>query len=128
MKRARSGFTIVELMISIVVLTVGLLALLGTSTTATRSMGKSRRVDFAANHANRRLEVLRSTVCTSQASGADTLFRSGAIQAVSTWTVADAGNSTWRIYVTTTYLVGTKAGGTLKHDVLRTETAVSCLI
>lgn len=125
--KARSGFTIVELLVAVMVLSIGLLALLGSSTLSSTTIGKSRRVDFASVFASRRIELLRSTACTNQGAGADTLRRGSSIEAVNAWTVTDAGGSTFRIYLTTTYLVGTKSGGLHKRDSLTTSTAVSCL-
>jgi prepilin-type N-terminal cleavage/methylation domain-containing protein len=123
----RAGFTIVELLIAVMVLSVGLLALLGSSTLSSKTIGKSRRVDFASTHAGRRLELLRASACTSQTAGADTLFRGASVEAINAWSFVDAGNSTFRIYLTTTYLVSTQTNGILKQDVLKTSTAVSCL-
>jgi prepilin-type N-terminal cleavage/methylation domain-containing protein len=130
MTRARSGFTIVELLVAIVILSIGLLAMVGTSSMTTRTLGKSRRVDFGAAFAGRRLEMLRSNACAARADGRDTLKRGSAIYAENIWTWTNAGNSTWRVSMKTAYLSesGVRGSATLKIDTLRTETAISCLL
>jgi prepilin-type N-terminal cleavage/methylation domain-containing protein len=60
MARARRGFTLVELIVSLVILSVGLLALVGTSLTVTRQMSTSVKRTQAANIAETRFETMRS--------------------------------------------------------------------
>lgn len=83
----RSGFTIVELLVAMVILTVGLLALLGSSALDTRAIMRERNIDLAAIFAARRLELLRMTACTNQNAGADTLMKGSVIMATNTWAI-----------------------------------------
>ena len=70
---ARSrGFTLVELMVTIIVLTIGLLAMAGTTAVITRHIGGGAQMALAAGTAQTRFERLRSDPCAGLASGADT--------------------------------------------------------
>jgi prepilin-type N-terminal cleavage/methylation domain-containing protein len=133
MTRTRSGFTIVELLVAIVILSVGLLAMVGTSSMTTRTLGKSRRVDFGAAFAGRRLEMLRANACANAAArtnGQDSLKRGNTVYAVNIWSWTNAGLSTYRLNMKTAYLTepGARGSATLKIDTLRTDTAISCLL
>ena len=121
--RREEGFTIVEIIVAILVLTVGLMAVAGTSALVTRMIGRGQRSAAAAIFAAQRLEILRGTACTVRPAGADTLYRGGAWAAINSWTFTDAGKSTWRITVTSTYKT---AAGRTRVD--KSETEVSCLI
>jgi Tfp pilus assembly protein PilV len=59
MKRSTSGFTLVEVLVSIVVMTTGLIALVGSAATATRMIGRGAIETRVAQAASRRIEVLR---------------------------------------------------------------------
>jgi type IV pilus assembly protein PilV len=74
MARNQGGFTIVEVIVAIIVLTVGLLGLVTTSALVTRMIARGNRSSNAATFASKRLEQLRVTGCTSQAAGRDTLY------------------------------------------------------
>jgi prepilin-type N-terminal cleavage/methylation domain-containing protein len=72
----RDGFTLVELMVSVLMLSVGLLGLLGTSAAVARMVGKAGRQTIAASVAESRFEKLRSSNCTLLSGGSYTA-RSG---------------------------------------------------
>lgn len=59
MKRSSSGFTLVEVLMAIVVLTIGLLALVSTAGMTTRMIGLGKVDTHAAGAAARRMEILR---------------------------------------------------------------------
>ena len=61
----RNGFTLVELIVAVLLLTVGLGALAGTSTWVLRETAASRRAERAAVIAQARLELLRVGSCAS---------------------------------------------------------------
>ena len=67
MKREQ-GFTLVEVIIAILVLTVGLLGLVTSAALVTRMIGRGQHSAVAAQYAQRRLEMLRITGCKAQAS------------------------------------------------------------
>lgn len=121
--RSRTGFTLIEILVAMVLLSVGLLAMVGSSTVNTRTMVRARNTDVAAIFAIQRLELLRGTACRSQTAGSDTLFRAGAWAAINSWTFTDGGSSIWRIRLTSQYYAG--QASTIRSDVL--EAYVSCL-
>lgn len=87
-QRPRQGFTIIELMIAIVVLSIGVLGLAGTSAMVSRMIGGAAQQTIAANVAAGRFEKMRSLQCSSIASGTATLRGT-----TETWTVTSAGTS-----------------------------------
>ena len=81
-KGSRAGFTIVELLVALMIFAVGMLGLAATAGSVTKMMGGAKRQVIAANIAQSRLEKLRSSPCTTLASGADTTRG-----VTNTWTV-----------------------------------------
>jgi prepilin-type N-terminal cleavage/methylation domain-containing protein len=65
----RSGFTIMELIVAIVILSIGLLGLAATSGIVMRLIGGGTHQTVAANVALARFEQLRSLSCGRMASG-----------------------------------------------------------
>jgi Tfp pilus assembly protein PilV len=86
--RNSEGFTIVEVLVAVLVLTVGITSLIGTAGLVTRMVGQGKRTTQAVQRGERRLETLRQTAlsttpqCTALTGGTTT---SGAI--TETWTV-----------------------------------------
>jgi prepilin-type N-terminal cleavage/methylation domain-containing protein len=74
-KHARSGFTIVEVLVAVMVLGVGVVALAGSAAVATRMIGRGKSDTRAAQLATQQAEVLRLTAysttprCTNLANG-----------------------------------------------------------
>ena len=120
MKQER-GFTIVEVIIAVLVLTVGLLGLVTTAGLVTRMIGRGQRSGAAAQFAARRLELLRVSGCTSQASGSETLMRGGVPLDSLSWRFVDVGNKHWQVVLRTRYQT---ALGKWRTDSLGTE--ISC--
>lgn len=79
--RPRAGFTLVELVVTILVLTVGLLGLAGTAAVVAKQMGSGSKNAIAAVAAQARLDSLASYNCTTLGtSGSGTVSsRNGAI-------------------------------------------------
>jgi len=126
MKNER-GFTIVEVIIAIIVLTVGLLGLVTSAALVTRMIGRGQRSAVAAQYAQRRLEMLRVTGCSSQASGSEVLMRGSApVDSISwrfvKWSIPNTSANNWQIVVRSTYPT---ARGQWRTD--STETQISCL-
>ena len=69
--RAR-GFTLVELMVAVMVMTVGVLGLASTAGVVTRLMGGAARQTIAANIVQARFEKLRHTSCAQLTAGTAT--------------------------------------------------------
>jgi len=117
------GFTIVEVIIAILVLTVGLLGLVTTSALVTRMIARGGRSANASTFASKRLELLRITGCRTQTAGKDTLFtQTGGVLATNSWVFTNNTNSHWAIVDTLRYQT---AKGAWRTDIL--ETQVSCL-
>ena len=72
--KSRAGFTIPEVLVAIVILSVGILALMGTSVATQKLIGRARRVTLATQVADGILDSLRLeananlTACTGLAS------------------------------------------------------------
>src|SRR5437588_2857091 len=126
MKREQ-GFTLVEVIIAILVLTVGLLGLVTSAALVTRMIGRGQHSAVAAQYAQRRLEMLRITGCKAQASGTEVWTRGATPVASVSWhfTRWDLANQTakhWQVVVRSTYQT---ALGKWRTD--STETELSCL-
>ncbi len=102
------GFSLVEVLVAIVILTVGLLALAQSSGSVSKMIGRGKQDTEAAMAAQTRLETLRQVAntttpkCTALANGTST----GPTVGMSTsWTVTGTGNSR-TVVVTVTYRIG----------------------
>ena len=67
-----AGFTLVELIVTIVILSIGLLGMAGTSAVMTRQIGEGAQMALAAMNAQARFELLRSQECATLTSGTGT--------------------------------------------------------
>ena len=126
MKREQ-GFTIVEVIVAILVLTVGLLALVTSAALVTRMIGRGQRSAVSAQYAQRRLEMLRVSGCKTQTAGSEVWTRGGTPVDSISWhfTRWDLPNQTakhWQVVVRSKYQT---ALGKWRTD--STETEVSCL-
>jgi prepilin-type N-terminal cleavage/methylation domain-containing protein len=120
-----SGFTIIEVIVAIVVLTVGLLGLVTTAALVTRMIGRGQRSAVASTFASQRMERLRSSACIAaqRVNGADTLYRGGQWVAYNNWTFVDEGNLSFRVRILTT---SRTVKNRTRTDTL--EVGVPCLI
>lgn len=118
------GFTIIEVMIAVVILTVGLLGLTTTSGLVTRMIGRGQRSEIAALLAMRRMERSRPAACipAQRTNGTETVLRGSQVVARIAWTFTDAGNQTIRLRVVTDYVV---SANRMRTDTM--ETSVVCL-
>lgn len=88
-QQVRRGFTIIEVLVSCVMLLVAVSALLGSSGAVAREVGGGNAQTLAATMAQARLDSLTSLSCTQlQASGGSRTFRG--VQEV--WSVTDGKN------------------------------------
>jgi len=119
------GFTIIEIIIAIVVLTVGLLGLVSTAALVTRMIARGQRSANASAFASRRLERLRAVGCIAaqRVAGSDTLYRGSNWVAINTWAFTNAGNNTFQVKIRTT-------SKTIKNRVRAdsTETTIPCTL
>ena len=84
------GFTIVEVLIAVLILTVGLLGLVSTAALTTRMIGQGQRYTQASTLASQRFEILRARSCAALA---DSSGAQGAYTVAWTVTSADGGKS-----------------------------------
>lgn len=115
----RTGFTVVEVLVAIVVLSVGIVALMGSSAMTTRMIGQGRRTTNAVQVATRRLETLRQMATSTNPACTAGAFSSGGPVTTDgvteSWIVPAAGaNRPVRVIVNYR-----RAGGTLT-DTLQT--------
>lgn len=66
------GFTIVEILVAVMILSVGLMGLVTTAGLVTRMIGQGHRYTEASALANERIEVLRSQGCPAAGGGTET--------------------------------------------------------
>ena len=69
--RARRGITVVEVLVALVLVSVGLLAMAGTSALAFRTATSASRERLAVRQADRRLSRLTAAGCASATAGTD---------------------------------------------------------
>ena len=86
--RAKDAFTVVEVLVALVVVTVGLLGVAGASATALRASNAALREQAAVARARNRLARLHGAGCTVASDGVDPLSAG----LVDRWTVAPAIN------------------------------------
>ncbi len=94
-RRSRRGFTIVELIISLALSTVGLLGLLSLEMIAIRANGSSRNITEAMGLAQDRVERAQATIYTSLAT----------LNAVETGLTPAPGSTNQAVYTRTTVVV-----------------------
>ncbi|HEV2670348.1 MAG TPA: prepilin-type N-terminal cleavage/methylation domain-containing protein [Gemmatimonadales bacterium] len=121
--KQRRGFTIIEVMIALVVLTVGVLGMVTTAAMVTRMIARGQRSASASAFAARRVERMRLAACIDlqRTNGQDTLYRGSQWVAINRWTFTDLGNLNYRLKNVSTYR-------TVKNKVRSdsTETTISC--
>jgi len=117
------GFTLIEVIIAVLVLTVGVLGLVTSAALVTRMIGRGHRSAVQVAFSQRRLEMLRSTACTSQATGTDVLMRGGVPVDSLSWQFVNRGNSTWQVIMTSKYQTDR---GNWRSEI--SETEISCII
>ena len=66
------GFTIVEVLVAVMILSVGLMGLVTTAGLVTRMIAQGQRSTEAATLANERIELLRAQGCPAAATGSET--------------------------------------------------------
>jgi prepilin-type N-terminal cleavage/methylation domain-containing protein len=119
----RRGFTVIEVLVAMMVMTIAVLALASSSGLVAKMMTRGHNAEMASSFAARRLDVLRLSGCTVRANGADTLFRGGSNwAAINNWAWTDATAGTYRVKVTTQYR---SSGATIGTNI--SETSISCV-
>jgi type IV pilus modification protein PilV len=111
----RGGFTIVETLVAVIVLSIGVLALASTVGGITRMMSSGQQKTRAATVAASILENIRNQAyasipkCSSLSNGSSTTSLYGTRYA-SSWTISGAGTSR-DVRIVVSYRVGTRSQG-----------------
>lgn len=121
MKRSTAGFTLVEVLVAIVVLTIGIIAMAGTSGMAARMIGRGKMATRAGQVATRTIEQLRLAAYSTSPRCTAAGFASGGPEVTSeavtrSWVVPTTGKVR-AVQVTVSF--STQRGGT-HTDVLNT--------
>jgi prepilin-type N-terminal cleavage/methylation domain-containing protein len=118
-ERSERGFTLVEVLLAVVLLSVGILALVGSSTMVTRMIGWGRESTLVGQRSVSRFDRLRQAAYGTNPPCTSASFASGsqsAYQGVSeTWTVPTTGNS--RLV---TLILSYRTPGRAKADTVKT--------
>ncbi len=101
--KSRRGFTLAEIMVAIIILTVGLLGIVSATAKMTRLQGQGDRLSTASFHAQDRMEQLRALGCGVAASGTETI----ANVYIMRWTVAAPAGGSCAVMVEAEYPTGT---------------------
>jgi prepilin-type N-terminal cleavage/methylation domain-containing protein len=111
-KQARSGFTIIEVLVAVTILAVGVVALAGSSGAVTRMIGRGKIDTRAAQLATLQLETLRlSAYSTTPRCTAAALANGGPTttdRVTLSWTVAVSGTGR-DVTVTASYATGRRS-------------------
>jgi prepilin-type N-terminal cleavage/methylation domain-containing protein len=107
MKHSLLGFTLTEVLVAVLVLGLGVVALVGTSATVTRMIGRGKVETRAALAASRRMETLRLAAYATSPRCTDSGFASGGPVLsggmTESWLVPPTGRVR-KVRVTVTYL------------------------
>lgn len=107
MKQKTSGFTLIEVMVAIVILSIGLLALAGATANVSKMVGYGKWATVASQVATRRVEIIRhmanstDPTCTSSAMVSGGPLTAGRMMTES-WNISGTGGMR-RVLVTVTY-------------------------
>ena len=117
------GFTIIEVIIAIIVLTVGVLGMVTTAALVTRMIARGQRSAEASTFAARRLERMRVAACidAQRVNGSETMSRGSTVVSTNVWTFTDLGNQNYRLKVKSTYRT---TQNKMRSD--STETTITC--
>ena len=120
MKHGRSGFSLIEVLVAVTVLSVGVVALAGSAAMVTRMIGRGKMGTRAAQLASQRFEKLRLAAYQTTPRCTHVSFASGgpvtAQGVTETWTVNTGALRT--VTETVTYRT---AKGTIHTDVFTTR-------
>lgn len=86
--RGKEGFTLIEVMISLVITMTAFLAILAMVNTSFRSYGRGKRLTVATNLASQKLGDFKSMEVAAITGGSDTVTEGGTPY-TRTWTVSD---------------------------------------
>jgi prepilin-type N-terminal cleavage/methylation domain-containing protein len=99
--RRPTGFTLLEVLVALVVLTLGLLGLIAQTASLVRALARVRRAEAITTVAASRLERLRATGCVARADGFE-LVRQGSVIARLEWSWSADPDSSHRLRLVVT--------------------------
>jgi prepilin-type N-terminal cleavage/methylation domain-containing protein len=106
-EQPRSGLTLVEILVAVIVLAIGIVALAGSSGMVTRMIGRGKAETHAAEAASRRIEILRQAAYSTSPRCTAAGFATGGpvlLDGITeSWVVSPSGKIR-RVRVTVTYL------------------------
>ena len=102
-RRARPGLTVVEVLVALVLVSVGLLAIAGASALALRTATAASFERRAVRHADRRLARLTAAGCTSAGVGSDS-----AAGLRERWSIADSLGGVAAVETSVEWLAGAR--------------------
>jgi prepilin-type N-terminal cleavage/methylation domain-containing protein len=99
--KSTQGFTIIEIIIAIIVLTVGVLGMATTAALVTRMIARGQRSAEASAFAARRLERMRAAACdpAQRVNGFELLNRGSQAVALNMWTFTPVADNNFRLKV-----------------------------
>ena len=119
--RTRRGFTLVELIVAMLLLSVGVLGLAGVSAYAIRQSNTAQSRNLATNVAESRMEELRSRSCASITAGSATT--NGVSES---WTVDASNANTKSRTVTGRFIFTRRSGKNTRPDTITAQTTLLC--
>lgn len=96
-----SGFTLLEVLVALVVLTLGLLGLIAQTASLVRALARVRRAETITTAAAARIEQLRATGCVARADSAEVVRQGSAIARIE-WSWSAAADSSRRVQLIAT--------------------------
>ncbi len=116
----RRGFTVVEVLVAMMVMTIAVLALASSSGLTAKMMRRGHNAEMASAFAMQRMDQLKMTGCTARTDGKDTLYRGGSVPAaINSWVWSNGVRpSSYRIRMTTTYQSGSVTGTNISENSL----------
>jgi prepilin-type N-terminal cleavage/methylation domain-containing protein len=118
--RTQRGFTLIEVMLSVVLLTVGVMALVGSSSMTARMIGRGKSSTMLAQRSTTRFDYLRQLAASTSPACTSPNFVSGANNQYGiqeTWTLSSPINANTRMVQ---LVLRYKASGRTKADTVKT--------
>ena len=104
---SRTGFTLVEVLVALVIFAIAALGLAAEAAVLTRLLAQGHRAGVVTRAATARLERLRASACVARSDGLETVRFGSAPLADLQWSWRDPGDSAYRL----TLVTGPATGG-----------------